>query len=166
MSRHLSPPIDASTLLELLPHRYPFLLVDRILEMERGVRIVGLKNVTLDEPYLTGRPGAGDQVMPNLLVVEALAQTGAALLMASQDSVSQRGGVEQLVYFASANDVVFGRLVRPGDALRLEITVTQARGRLRKVHGIALVDGESACEGTLAAVLVDRLAQASATDSR
>ena len=158
MVAHLEQPIEVSALWHLLPHRFPFLLVDRIIEMERGTRIVGLKNVTLNEPYLAQHGEGGKMTMPGLMIIEALAQTGAILLMTSQDSAELARATPRLVYFASLHNAEFRGIVRPGDQLRLEITVTHARGRLRKVHGSALVDGIIVCEGDLAAVLVDATA--------
>jgi beta-hydroxyacyl-ACP dehydratase FabZ len=141
--------IDVDGLLQLLPHRYPFLLVDRILEIERGTRIRGLKNVTRDEPFF-GTQAGSDAVMPGLLIIEAMAQTGALLLLAEQKPTERK-----LVYFASLDNATWQGVVRPGDQLRLDIAVTQARGRLRKVHGVASVDGVAVCEADLAAVVVD-----------
>lgn len=137
-------------LLQLLPHRYPFLLVDRIVEMEEGVRITGLKNVSLDEPFFAGQAGES-AMMPSLLVIEALAQTGAVLLMAGHEPPGTK-----LAYFASLNNATWPGVVRPGDQLRLAIEVTHARGRLCKVHGVARVEGAVVCEADLGAVLVDR----------
>lgn len=142
--------IDVDELLQLLPHRYPFLLVDRIVEMEPGVRISGLKNVTFDEPFF-GNHAGGEMIMPGLLVIEAMAQTGAVLLMIEQESAKRK-----IVYFASLNHATWHGVVRPGDQLRLDITVTQARGRLRKVHGIALVGDTLICEADLAAVVMEK----------
>jgi beta-hydroxyacyl-ACP dehydratase FabZ len=142
--------IEIEELLELLPHRFPFLLVDRIVDMEPGVRITGVKNVTVDEP-LFGRNAEGGLMMPALLIIEAMAQTGAVLLMVEQASASQK-----LVYFAALNDATWQGTVRPGDQLRFDITVTQSRGRLRKVHGVAFVGDTRICEADLAAVVVDK----------
>jgi beta-hydroxyacyl-ACP dehydratase FabZ len=142
--------MEVEDLLQLLPHRFPFLLVDRIVEMEAGVRISGVKNVTVDEPFF-GSHGSGAMIMPGLLIIEAMAQTGAVLLMAEQAPAK-----EKLVYFASLNHATWQGAVSPGDQLRLDITVTQARGRLRKVHGVALVGDTLICEADLAAVVVDK----------
>ena len=141
--------IEAEGLLQLLPHRFPFLLVDRVVEIVRGVRISGLKNVTFDEPFF-GEHGGGEMIMPGLYIIEALAQTGAVLLMVEQEPPQRK-----LVYFAALDHATWHGVVRPGDQLQLDITVTQARGRLRKVHGIALVRGVVVCEADLAAVVVD-----------
>jgi beta-hydroxyacyl-ACP dehydratase FabZ len=142
--------IQIQELLQLLPHRYPFLLVDRIVDMEPGVRISGIKDVTANEP-LFGKNGGGGLIMPALLIIEAMAQTGAVLLMIENAPAPQK-----LVYFASVNEATWQGVVRPGDQLRLDITVTQARGRLRKVHGVAFVGDTLICEADLAAVVVDK----------
>ena len=141
--------IEIDGLLQLLPHRFPFLLIDRVVEMEPGVRISALKNVTIDEPFF-GERASRTAVMPGLLIIEALAQTGAVLLMVSHE------GEGKLVYFASLNNAVWRAEVHPGDQLRLDVTVTQVRGRLSKVHGTASVGDVSVCEADLAAVVVDR----------
>jgi beta-hydroxyacyl-ACP dehydratase FabZ len=150
MSAEHERSIEIQELLELLPHRYPFLLVDRIVEMVPGVRISGVKNVTVDEP-LFGRNGSAGLIMPALLIIEAMAQTGAVLLMIEHATPARK-----LVYFASVNDATWHGVVRPGDQLRFDITVTQSRGRLRKVHGVALVGSTLICEADLAAVVVDK----------
>lgn len=141
-------PID--DLLRILPHRFPFLLVDRIVEIEHGVSITGVKNVSTTEPYVLENQGSGS-TLPGLLILEALAQTGAVLLLVGREPARN-----QVVYFASVDAATWHGVVRAGDQLRLEITVTHARGRLRKVHGIARVAETVVCEADLAAVLVDR----------
>jgi beta-hydroxyacyl-ACP dehydratase FabZ len=142
--------IQIDRLIELLPHRFPFLLVDRIVEIEPSLRITGVKNVAFDEPFFAAR-GARDARMPEMLIVEAMAQTGAVLLMIGADPAS-----EKLVYFAALDHASWHGSVRPGDELLLEITVTRARGRLCKVHGVARVQETVVCEADLAAVVVDR----------
>jgi beta-hydroxyacyl-ACP dehydratase FabZ len=134
----------------LLPHRYPFLLVDSVIEFEAGVRLVAVKNVTVNEPFFAGHlPEA--PLMPGLLVVEALAQAGGLLLMAAAADPASK-----VVYFASLDAVRWHAPVRPGDQLRLHATVTHARGRLRKVRAEARVGDRLACEADMAAVVVDR----------
>lgn len=142
--------MDVDAVLGILPHRYPFLLVDTVLELERGARIVAVKAVTADEPYFAGAtPGA--LAMPGLLLVEALAQAGAILLLSEQEAGSPR-----LAYFASLDSVEWPSAVSPGDVVRLEINVTKRRGRLHKVHGRATVEGTVVCEADLGAVVVDQ----------
>ena len=142
--------LTTDDILQLLPHRYPFLLVDAVLEFEPDVRLVAVKQVTANDPYFPGHLPA-DPAMPGLLVVEALAQAGGLLLMAATADPASK-----VVYFASLDAVRWHAPVRPGDRLRLHVTVTHARGRLRKVHAEAHVDGGLACEADLAAVVMDR----------
>jgi beta-hydroxyacyl-ACP dehydratase FabZ len=143
-------PITPADLRRLLPHRYPFLLVDAVLECELGVRLVARKLVTHDEPFIPGhRPG--DPEMPGMLVLEALAQAGGLLLLAELDDPARH-----VVYFAALEAVRWHGAVRPGDDLRLHVAVLKSRGPLRKVHAEARVEGALVCEGDLAAVLVDR----------
>jgi UDP-3-O-[3-hydroxymyristoyl] N-acetylglucosamine deacetylase/3-hydroxyacyl-[acyl-carrier-protein] dehydratase len=140
----------AEEIIKALPHRYPFLLVDRILEHEPGKRIVGLKNVTINEPFFQGH-FPGHPIMPGVLIVECMAQVGGLLML------SDVGDAEQLVmYFTSLDNVKWRRPVKPGDQLRLEIEMIQRRGRMCKIHGIALVDGEIVCEADMGAMVRDR----------
>ena len=131
----------------LLPHRYPFLLVDRVLECELGVTLVACKLVSHDEPYFAA---AGDALpeMPGLLIVEALAQAGGLLLLAGLEDPAG-----QVVYFASLDAVRWHAPVHPGDELRLRVTVVKSRGALHRVHAEAHVGDTLVCEGDLAAVL-------------
>lgn len=141
--------IDILGIMDVLPHRYPFLLVDRILEMD-GQRVLGLKNVTFNEPHFTGHfPGA--PVMPGVLVVEAMAQAGAVMLLAE---VPDRHN--KLVYFTGIDKCRFRRPVMPGDQLLLEVTVLKRRARYAVMHGVARVGNEVAAEAELASALVDR----------
>jgi beta-hydroxyacyl-ACP dehydratase FabZ len=136
--------------MRLLPHRYPFLLIDAVLESEAGVRLVALKNVTANEPFFAGHL-AGAPTMPGLLIVEAMAQAGGVLLMAGAGDPGTK-----VVYFASLDAVRWHGPVSPGDRLRLEVAVTHARGRLRKGRAAARVGGALVCEAQLSAVLTDR----------
>ena len=147
--------IQIEELLQLLPHRFPFLLLDRIVHIEPAVRITGVKSVTSDEPFFATMEGQS-LIMPGLLIIEALAQTGAVLLMVGQETPHAK-----LVYFAGVDAATWHGVVRAGDQLHLEITVTRARGRLCRVHGIARVENDVVCEADLAAVVVDREAAAS-----
>ena len=131
----------------LLPHRYPFLLIDTVLECELGVRLVASKLVSHDEPYFAG-PGDALPEMPGLLIVEALAQAGGLLLLAGLDDPAG-----QVVYFASLDAVRWHAPVHPGDELRLAVTVVKSRGALHRVHAEAHVGETLVCEGDLAAVL-------------
>ncbi len=137
-------------IMKVLPHRYPFLLVDRILELEEGKRVVGLKNVTINEPFFQGH-FPGHPIMPGVLIVEAMAQVGGMLMLkglAEPDS--------KVVYFTSLDNVKFRRPVKPGDQLRFELDVVQVRGTLCKMHGVARVDGDVVCEADMAAMVRPR----------
>jgi UDP-3-O-[3-hydroxymyristoyl] N-acetylglucosamine deacetylase/3-hydroxyacyl-[acyl-carrier-protein] dehydratase len=140
----------AEEIIKALPHRYPFLLVDRILEHEPGKRIVGLKNVTINEPFFQGH-FPGHPIMPGVLIVECMAQVGGLLML------TDVGDAAQLVmYFTSLDNVKWRKPVKPGDQLRLEIEMVQRRGRMCKIHGIARVDGEIVCEADMGAMVRDR----------
>ena len=137
-------------IMKVLPHRYPFLLVDRILEMELGKRVVGIKNVTINEPFFQGH-FPGHPIMPGVLIVEAMAQVGGMLMLSSISDPDSK-----VVYFTSLDNVKFRRPVKPGDQLRFELDVVQTRGPLCKVHGVARVDGEVVCEADMAAMVRPR----------
>ena len=141
---------DIARILESLPHRYPFLLVDRILETSGDTRIVGLKNVSFNEPFFQGH-FPGHPIMPGVLIVEAMAQTGGVLLLGALEEPQSK-----VVYFMSLDAVKFRRPVVPGDQLRMEIDVLQHRGRTAKLRGIALVEGQVAAEAEMMARIVDR----------
>lgn len=142
--------MDIQKILSALPHRYPFLLVDRIVEIEPGVRIVGIKNVTINEPFFQGH-FPGHPIMPGVLIVEAMAQAGGMLLM---DRIEDPGS--KVVYFMAIDGVKFRRPVIPGDQLRLEVELTQVRGSTSRTRGRAFVDGQLAAEATMMAKVVDR----------
>ncbi|MBK5186713.1 MAG: UDP-3-O-[3-hydroxymyristoyl] N-acetylglucosamine deacetylase [Gemmatimonadaceae bacterium] len=140
----------ADDIIKALPHRYPFLLVDRVLEHDPGKRIVGLKNVTINEPFFQGH-FPGHPIMPGVLIVESMAQVGGLLLLGQVPDPSQT-----VVYFTSLDNVKFRRPVKPGDQLRIEVDMVQLRGRMCKIHGIARVDGEIVCEADMGAMVRDR----------
>lgn len=137
-------------IMQVLPHRYPFLLVDRILELEEGKRIVGMKNVTINEPFFQGH-FPGHPIMPGVLIIEAMAQVGGMLLMRTVTDPH-----DKVVYFMSLDNVKFRRPVRPGDQLRFEMDVLQMRGTMCKMRGVALVDGQVVTEAEMAAMIRDR----------
>ncbi len=137
-------------IMKILPHRYPFLLVDRILEMEEGKRVVGLKNVTINEPFFQGH-FPGHPIMPGVLIVEAMAQVGGMLMLSSLAEPDSK-----VVYFTSLDNVKFRKPVKPGDQLRFELDVVQVRGPLCKMHGVARVDGDVVCEADMAAMVRPR----------
>ncbi len=141
-----TPPIlDIHKILKKLPHRYPFLLVDRVLELEKNVRIKALKNVTMNEPFFVGhfptRP-----VMPGVMMLEALAQTAALL---SFESLGTEPGEDTVVYFVGIDGARFKRPVEPGDQLILEASIDRAKGGIYKYKTRASVDGETAVEAEL-----------------
>ncbi len=137
-------------IMKVLPHRYPFLLVDRILEIEQNKRIVGLKNVTINEPFFAGH-SPGHPVMPGVLIIEAMAQVGGMLLMGSVKDAESK-----VVYFMSLDNVKFRKPVKPGDQIRFELEVTQIRGSVCKMRGVGKVDGELVVEADMAAMVRDR----------
>jgi len=141
--------LDIRRIQELLPHRYPFLLIDRIIEMEPRQRVVGIKNVTVNEPFFQGH-FPGNPVMPGVLILEAMGQAAAVLFLNEEEDMKGR-----FVYFAGADKVRFRRPVVPGDQLRCEIEVLRVRSKSCKVLARATVDGELAAEATLFSVLVE-----------
>ena len=137
-------------IMKVLPHRYPFLLIDRILEIEGRQRIVGMKNVTINEPFFQGH-FPGHPIMPGVLIIEAMAQVGGMLLMGGLEAAEQK-----VVYFMSLDNVRFRKPVKPGDQLRFELDVIQIRGAVCKMRGVAKVDGELVAEAEMAAMVRDR----------
>ena len=139
-------PLEAAEIMRIIPHRYPFLLIDRVIELEEGKRVVAIKNVSANEPQFTGhfpdRP-----IMPGVLTVEALAQTGAVAVLSRPD---YRG---KLALFAGIDDCRFRRLVVPGDTLRLEVTVEKLARAFGRAKAVASVDGEVAVEATIMFVI-------------
>ncbi len=141
--------LDIRAILEHLPHRYPFLLVDRVLELEKGKRIVALKNVTINEPFFTGHfPHL--PVMPGVLQIEALAQAAGILSFQTMGRVSDD---QSVYYFVGIDNARFKRPVVPGDQLRLEVEITRVARSLWKYSGRALVDGQLAAEADLMCTL-------------
>jgi beta-hydroxyacyl-ACP dehydratase FabZ len=138
-------------ILEVLPHRFPFLLVDRILETDGSTRMVGLKNVTINEPYFQGH-FPDHPVMPGVLLVEALAQVGVILLLHNDPDRNSK-----LVYFSGIDKCRFRQPVVPGDQLKIEVDVLKQRDRYYKMKGQASVDGSVAVEAELSCSVVDRL---------
>jgi UDP-3-O-[3-hydroxymyristoyl] N-acetylglucosamine deacetylase/3-hydroxyacyl-[acyl-carrier-protein] dehydratase len=136
---------------EVLPHRYPFLLVDRILELDMGRRVVGIKNVTINEPFFRGH-FPGHPIMPGVLIIEAMAQVGGYLLMRSLDARAEK----KVMYFTGIDRAKFRRPVVPGDQLRLEVEVLQVRRQVCRMRGEGLVDGKLVAEAELSCVVVDR----------
>ncbi len=140
--------IDIEGIKRLIPHRYPFLFVDRIVELVAGERIVGIKNVSAGEPFFEGH-FPGYPVMPGVIILESLAQTGAIMML----SVDDDDDGEKIPFFAGVDKVKFRRQVVPGDQLRLELTVLRQRAGTCRLQGKAFVDGELAAEAEILAVV-------------
>lgn len=140
--------LSTQEIMAIIPHRFPFLLLDRILELEPGVRAVGEKLVTASEPHFQGH-FPGNPIMPGVLIVEALAQTGA---VAALSVPAQQG---KLVLFAGIDDCRFKRVVRPGDVLRLEVSLEKFRRSIGRGSARATVQGQLACEAGLLFAIAD-----------
>jgi 3-hydroxyacyl-[acyl-carrier-protein] dehydratase len=141
---------DIQEILEFLPHRYPFLLIDRIVEFEPAKRLVAIKNVTINEPFFMGH-FPGYPIMPGVLVVEAMAQAGGVIMMAEMPNRH-----EKLVVFTGIEKAKFRQPVTPGDQLRIEVQVLAFRTRAGRIQGRAFVDGKLACEAILTCRVVAR----------
>ncbi len=142
--------LDVAAIQKLLPHRYPFLLVDRIIELGED-KVVGIKNVTINEPFFEGH-FPGHPVMPGVLIVEAMAQAGAVMAMKQ----SPHDPSSLVIYFMAIDKVKFRRPVVPGDQLRLEVEPLRKGGAIWKMKGRAVVDGHVACEAEFLASMVPR----------
>ena len=142
--------LDITKILELLPHRYPFLMIDRVLELDIGKRVRALKNVTVNEPFFNGH-FPGKPVMPGVLMIEALAQAAAVLAYTSQPK--DAAGRAQIVYLAGVDNARFKRIVIPGDQLILDVTTSRIVRNIGKFACRATVDGQLAVEATLIAAL-------------
>jgi 3-hydroxyacyl-[acyl-carrier-protein] dehydratase len=142
--------LDSQAIQELLPHRYPFLLVDRIIELVPRERIVGIKQVSINEPFFQGHfPGA--PVMPGVLVVEALAQVGAVLALREIEDRDSK-----LVLFTGIREARFRKPVVPGDTLTLEVTALRIGSRIQRMRGEAKVDGQIVADADIMSVIADR----------
>lgn len=142
--------MEIGAILDILPHRYPFLLVDRILEVEKGKRAVGLKNVTVNEPFFQGH-FPGRPIMPGVLILEAMAQVGGILLL---HDIEDRH--EKLIYFTGIDHAKFRRPVVPGDQLRMEVEILKLRSWTCKLRASATVEGQLAAEAEILSAMVDR----------
>jgi len=142
----LTLPLEAADIMRIIPHRYPFLLLDRVIELEPGRRVVAIKSVTANEPQFTGH-FPGRPIMPGVLMVEALAQAGAVAVL----SLPEYAG--KLALFAGIDECRFRRTVLPGETLRLEVTLEKLRGVFGRGRAVASVDGEPAVEATISFVI-------------
>ena len=145
--------MDILEIMSLLPHRYPFLLIDRVVEMERKTRIVAIKNITINEPQFQGH-FPNFPIMPGVLMVEAIAQAGGALLLSEVPDRESK-----LLLFTSIENARFRRPVTPGDQLRIEVTVLNWRTRAVKMLGNITVDGKLVCDATVMCQVVPRAAK-------
>ncbi|BCS80589.1 3-hydroxyacyl-ACP dehydratase FabZ [Anaerocellum diazotrophicum] len=134
--------IDINMIMNILPHRYPFLLVDKIVEVEEGKRAKGIKNVTINEPFFQGH-FPGNPVMPGVLIVEAMAQVGAVAMLLKEEFIGKTP------FFAGIDKVRFKKVVKPGDVLVIETVLISLKGSIGKAKAAAYVDGEVVCEGEL-----------------
>jgi 3-hydroxyacyl-[acyl-carrier-protein] dehydratase len=145
----LKLPLEINDIKAILPHRYPFLLVDRIVELEEDRRIVGVKNVATNEPYFIAGPG-GVPVLPASILTEAMAQAGAVLVLSKPENRSR------LIYFMGIDRVRYRRPVTAGDSVRLEGSVVRLRRKMGSLQGKAYVNGQVVCEGRMTFALGDR----------
>lgn len=139
-------PMDVNAIMKILPHRYPFLLVDRIVELEHGKRCVGIKNVSINEPFFPGH-FPGHPVMPGVLIVEAMAQVAGIMAYLASDEETRK----KVSYFMAIDSAKFRKPVMPGDQLQIEITTTMNRRGIWGVDGKAFVDGKLVTEASLKA---------------
>ena len=149
----LSLPLDYQAIQRILPHRYPFLLVDRVTEVETDKRIVGIKNVSHDEHILCRTPGERPS-LPRTILTEATAQVGAILILSKPENRNR------LIYFMGIERVRYRKPVVAGDSVRIEASVVRLRGKMGSLRGVARVDGEVVCEGQMTFALGDRPQQA------
>jgi beta-hydroxyacyl-ACP dehydratase FabZ len=136
--------------MDYLPHRYPFLLVDRIVEVEGNKRIVGIKNVTINEPFFQGH-FPGHPIMPGVLLLEAMAQVGGVLAFKSDPEPEKK-----VIYFMSIDKAKFRKPVVPGDQVRFELELLKVRSTVRQFRGVALVDGNIVAEAEMMAMIVNK----------
>ncbi|MCD6035329.1 MAG: fabZ [Rickettsiales bacterium] len=143
-------PVDVTRILQMIPHRYPIMLVDRIIALDPGKSVIGIKNVTFNEPHFMGH-FPGKPIMPGVLIIEAMAQTAAVLVVDALGTETEG----KLVYFMSIEGAKFRKPVTPGDTLRLTLTAIQSRRSTWKFSGVAEVDGVKVAEATITAMIAD-----------
>jgi len=143
--------IDINQIINLIPHRYPILLVDKITFLEENKKIIGIKNVTFNEPHFMGH-FPSKPIMPGVLIIEAMAQTASVMVANSIGAICNN----KLVYFMSISEAKFRKPVIPGDVLELHIEVVQNRGSVWKMSGIGIVEGQKVAEAQFSAMIVDK----------
>ncbi len=148
----MSDIVEIKEIMKMIPHRYPFLMIDRVVDVVKGASAIGLKNVTMNEPYFQGH-FPGHPVMPGVLIVEAMAQTAAVLVVKTQEDAAGK-----VVYFTSIDGAKFRKPVFPGDQLHIKVTVLQNRGPVWKFSCVAEVGGKKVTEGTITAMIMDEKA--------
>lgn len=146
-----APIINIEKIIKSLPHRYPFLLVDKVVELEVGKKIVAIKNVTFNEPHFMGH-FPDHPIMPGVLIIEAMAQAGALMVTAAPDFDAEG----KLVYFMSIDGAKFRKPVVPGDVLELHVEIVQTRGNVSKLSAVAMVDGQKVSEAQLSAMIIQK----------
>jgi 3-hydroxyacyl-[acyl-carrier-protein] dehydratase len=154
LASNVATAVDIRRILQMIPHRYPMLMVDKVVDMQLDRSAVGIKNVSINEPFFQGH-FPSEPVMPGVLIVEAMAQTAAVLVVATYGQESEG----KLVYFMSIDDVRFRRPVFPGDRLELHVEKVQSRASVWKFSGKAMVEGKVAAEATFAAMIRDKPAE-------
>lgn len=152
MTKPITDPVNITEVMELIPHRYPILLVDRILEYTPGQSAIGLKNVTFNEPHFNGH-FPGWPVMPGVLIVEAMAQTSACLVVKTLGDEAKG----KIVYFMSIEEAKFRKPVTPGDSLHIRVEVVQNRRNVWKFKGEATVNGTTCAEAVFSAMIMDNV---------
>ena len=142
--------LDINEIMSYLPHRYPFLLIDRVVEFEENKRVVGIKNVTINEPFFQGH-FPGHPIMPGVLLLEAMAQVGGVLALKSAPEPSKK-----VIYFMSIDKAKFRKPVVPGDQVRFELELLKMRSTVRQFKGVALVEGAIVAEAEMMAMIVNK----------
>jgi beta-hydroxyacyl-ACP dehydratase FabZ len=144
--------LTINEVMDFLPHRYPFLMIDRILEFEADKRIVGMKNVTINEPFFQGH-FPGHPIMPGVLLLEAMAQTGGVMALMSLPAEEVK---KKVLYFMSIDKAKFRKPVTPGDQVRFELALLRKRGTIMSLKAVATVDGAVVAEAEMMAMIVDK----------
>jgi 3-hydroxyacyl-[acyl-carrier-protein] dehydratase len=148
------PVIDIGRIMQVIPHRYPFLLIDRVVDVVLSASAVGIKNVTVNESFFQGH-FPGHPVMPGVLIIESMAQTAAVLVVETLGAHAEG----RVVYFMTIENAKFRRPVVPGDQLRIHVTKERSRGNVWKFSAVARVDGTSVAEATYAAMIMDKVSE-------